>query len=862
MRNIFCIILAAFLVPGSFFTPLLADSGAQEEYIRFFPLSYPKIIKQTDASKMFALYGDTTDLGYQDVNPIDGIDDRRFKILQKIAVRFAPYLVQNTSAIPMDFKLFSKGRTGFPLYIDTWDVSKEKAELVQSQTINFVTLGSTRLPLDARQSFQKTESQIAGELKMNSRLDINDDFQLLSLLQEFHPDHPTNEFFYTAKKAPEQQLLKVIYFDFPGHDEKSWKAEYENEFSKRLPLNYQTFVKTYVHPLIHQVRSDSHGSPGYEFVIQYWFFYPFNDGGNNHEGDWEHINVVITPMNRAEELLSESEIKNILQGEGLSNAVNRDEQLVIKRVEYYFHHRVMLLDYSRPNVYLVRNEWQKKVKKTGLERLGEDWLWKKIRELAYVDAAETKINTHPIGYIGADNKGLDQLLAFPEGKNRDSHGIYPLPGLYKGVGPAGASEQISTHFDHREYFSAAASENPKNRNSFGRGNVVLFDDPLKVEIVPDWERVVDLVENSPEARREWSWLVLPIRWGYPATPSPFAGVVAHADTGNLAPVGPSYNEGWNRAGSSVGYDLYQPHKFPSIFPLEWQDSFQNSLGFLNLTYPTLANIPPFDLGWRILAAPFRAFIKRQNPTFYSKETIPFRFVGFSTGVSLQTIPEELAYLGFNPTQLDEINERLMELDPQHGSVETKEIFIHDNAVGAMFQVVFFMGKRFISENTLRHSRSTVGDDLSLTNRADPAKIRGELNLWEYAGSLRYNLATGNIQPFLKAGYGLSWYRLENLTFEGELLDYPNAPWVRKPSFFPFKNLLPNTWHYGLGIEVVPFKSFAAMPRGIDIGLRIEFVNFYHSVGLDFEPWLGDVASKIGDIKVTRNNLNFMLTISF
>lgn len=26
-------------------------------------------------------------------------------------------------------------------------------------------------------------------------------------------------------------------------------------------------------------------------VIQYWFFYPYNDGYNNHEGDWEHINV-------------------------------------------------------------------------------------------------------------------------------------------------------------------------------------------------------------------------------------------------------------------------------------------------------------------------------------------------------------------------------------------------------------------------------------------------------------------------------------------------------------------------------------------------------------------------------------------
>jgi hypothetical protein len=37
-------------------------------------------------------------------------------------------------------------------------------------------------------------------------------------------------------------------------------------------------------------------------VIQYWFFYPFNDWANDHEGDWEHINVRITSpdLQRAE----------------------------------------------------------------------------------------------------------------------------------------------------------------------------------------------------------------------------------------------------------------------------------------------------------------------------------------------------------------------------------------------------------------------------------------------------------------------------------------------------------------------------------------------------------------------------------
>jgi len=32
---------------------------------------------------------------------------------------------------------------------------------------------------------------------------------------------------------------------------------------------------------------------GTDIVLQYWFFYPFNAAANRHEGDWEHINVII-----------------------------------------------------------------------------------------------------------------------------------------------------------------------------------------------------------------------------------------------------------------------------------------------------------------------------------------------------------------------------------------------------------------------------------------------------------------------------------------------------------------------------------------------------------------------------------------
>ncbi len=53
-----------------------------------------------------------------------------------------------------------------------------------------------------------------------------------------------------------------------------------------------------------------------ETTIQYWFFYPFNDAWNNHEGDWEHINVIIS---------------------------NQDPtSAAIKRVVFYFHHKLKI----------------------------------------------------------------------------------------------------------------------------------------------------------------------------------------------------------------------------------------------------------------------------------------------------------------------------------------------------------------------------------------------------------------------------------------------------------------------------------------------------------------------------------------
>jgi len=80
----------------------------------------------------------------------------------------------------------------------------------------------------------------------------------------------------------------------------SWSNFYSNE---RINNNYPNTI--YAHLFIYNSY----------IVIQYWTFYPYNDFVNNHESDWEHINVWV------------------------SNDIPENSSLY--KVEYYFHHKYL-----------------------------------------------------------------------------------------------------------------------------------------------------------------------------------------------------------------------------------------------------------------------------------------------------------------------------------------------------------------------------------------------------------------------------------------------------------------------------------------------------------------------------------------
>ena len=77
--------------------------------------------------------------------------------------------------------------------------------------------------------------------------------------------------------------VSAAHFDYPGNDNVSWNDTYTGSGPKRG--NNPVFPNTaYVHIF---GRSDGN------VVLRYYYFYPFNDFQNNHEGDWQYINVIV-----------------------------------------------------------------------------------------------------------------------------------------------------------------------------------------------------------------------------------------------------------------------------------------------------------------------------------------------------------------------------------------------------------------------------------------------------------------------------------------------------------------------------------------------------------------------------------------
>lgn len=97
-----------------------------------------------------------------------------------------------------------------------------------------------------------------------------------------------------------------IHLDWNGSNTNDW---WNNYYPEQLQNKYPHTI----YCTIWEYTTATYPCNSYKVGIQYWFFYPFDDWGNNHEGDWEHINV-------------------ILNTQFIDNTV-------IEKVQFYFHEK-------------------------------------------------------------------------------------------------------------------------------------------------------------------------------------------------------------------------------------------------------------------------------------------------------------------------------------------------------------------------------------------------------------------------------------------------------------------------------------------------------------------------------------------
>ncbi|MEZ4412042.1 MAG: hypothetical protein R2910_03545 [Gemmatimonadales bacterium] len=832
-------LLGALLVTAA---PLRAQTAemTKQEYFQYVPLTYPRIVRQTIADSIFQLYGPAAGNGFMDVAPRDGVDDTRGELLHALGVRFAPFMIRNTGNVPLDMQKAQEISGSTILTVDRWDIHAA-ARLVGTETVNFASLGDDPCPAGT-----VSRDSLLALLRVQTPIE---DCRVLQLLREFNPNSPLAERFNTAAVPADADFFSVLYWNWPGYSPATWKAAFEDPGTGLMKEAYWPAISIYVHPFISPVGVLGSPDQRYEFILQYWFFYPYNDAGNKHEGDWEHINVVVSPMSQVTAPQTPDQIEALLRR--TPDELGGADPLVIRRVDYYFHENMMPVDYSSPNAYAPRAEWRRQHQAISGEKYGMAEVAAIVRYRAWADTAETVVNTHPIAYIGANSKGLDLFLYSPGAHNQDGHGTYPFAGIYQGIGPADAAEEVKKGFDHQAYLTGGAPL---------PDYVEPFDSASRVKLLPDWERVYTQVYTDPDYRRDWAWFVLPIRSGYPAAKSPFAGIVSHAETGNLAPFTVTYNGGWNRSGASGGYHLYDPHRLHAIVTSSPLDQVQNNLGYLNAPIVALITLPPVDVIYKILLLPVRRMFGKFPVQYIPKAELPVRVMSVGGGVMTANMQSDWVALLLAGPQLGEILGRYVIADSSL-TPSGQETDNAENATSYAVQMGFYLGKRWVTENTFHNSTSGLSISVPITDSpADPFDVTGTLNFYELASSIRYNLLTGGIQPYLKVGYGWSWYRVTDIATDGVPLSNPDGPWIRQPTFFPNNNLWPNTTHYGAGLEFFLLRSNAPLFRGVDVSLKGEWASYHSGLGVSFEN-----AALLGfdsQPSVSRSTLSFFGVISF
>ena len=340
--------------------------------------------------------------------------------------------------------------------------------------------------------------------------------------------------------------------------------------------------------------------------------------------------------------------------------------------------------------------------------------------------------------------------------------------------------------------------------------------------------------TDPVARRDWFWMLLPVRWGYPATESPFAGVIPHAETGNLSPFGPMSQPHWNRPGSEGGSQrLPAPQLRDPVSPGP-AGHLRQQLGLSQLHpagpgAPRRPSISPG--GWSpILFRRCSSAMTRSSSPPNPSPPVSWD----STPVSSLHFNEDAAALVLNGEPgIDGPAGHPRSLEPDGYRGMTPEVNETPRPGGGRSTSTWGTNS---PPRTPCCTRAAGWPWSRSVSRDRAARVNAELNLWEYAGSFRYDLPAGGFRPYLKAGLRLDLVpRREGRRFDGEPLDYTRGRVDQPAVLRSFSGHAAQQLARGGGPGIFPDPQPGPFPRGIDVSLAFEASYTRNSLGI--EDWL-------------------------
>ena len=131
---------------------------------------------------------------------------------------------------------------------------------------------------------------------------------------------------------------------------------------------------------------------------------------------------------------------------------------------------------------------------------------------------------------------------------------------------------------------------------------------------------------------------------------------------------------------------------------------QNNLGFLNAPLVALITLPPFDLIFNGLLNPIGRAVGRFPARYVPNAALPVRVMSLAGGITTAKMTPDWAALLVSGPQLGPILVRLIAADSTL-TATGDEVDDAEDATSYAVQFAFYLGKRWVTENTFHNSSS-------------------------------------------------------------------------------------------------------------------------------------------------------------